>query len=471
MSSFGGGTGQLGGHGGVIHWHEGLFLLPHHLQALQRQIGESAGRERRLGWAYPYGIIDARLNVDALENMQVRFDRLRAIMPSGLEVDVPEGADLPALDIKRAFQSGASSLAINLAVPLWQAARANTIERGGAEGNLVKRLYRVTEVDRLDENTGENRQPVQLRRINARLVLEGEDTQDMEVMPLARITRATGEDLGRPVQDKSFVPPCLVLAGSGALRNLVRDLGNQVETTRRETVVELTRGGSWNLENLRGMQIEQLLRLRTLNRFAVRLPVLAQAPGVAPLDVYLEMRDLLGDLAALAPDRDPWAAPAYDHDNPAVSFMELDSRIRSLLARAAVSRVIKLKFEPEGQNLVATLEEKHLTLPTEYFLGIKTKQDPVVLARLVQDVDKFKFMPKSMERLRIFGVRLAEERYPPHELPAQPGLHYFRLMRADSKSMWDRISQEKKIALTWPDNEQFEYTEVALYMTVPDEGK
>ena len=33
--------------------------------------------------------------VDPLGNMLVRFDRLRVIMPSGLEVAFPDNADLP----------------------------------------------------------------------------------------------------------------------------------------------------------------------------------------------------------------------------------------------------------------------------------------------------------------------------------------------------------------------------------------
>jgi hypothetical protein len=50
------------------------------------------------------------------------------------------------------------------------------------------------------------------------------------------------------------------------------------------------------------------------------------------------------------------------------------------------------------------------------------------------------------------------------------GLNYFRLQRSESKSMWDRISQEKKIAIRWPENETFEFAEVSLFMTVPGDA-
>src|SRR5947199_9849004 len=167
---------------GQVHWHEGLFLQPHHLQTMQRDNVEAGARERRLTWAYPYGVIDLRLSTDALENMLVRIDRLRAVMPSGLEVDVPGNSDIPALDIKRVFQASSGSFMVSLAVPLWQSSRANTVDPAGngsmaggaarravADEARVKRLYRIAEVTRADENTGENAQPVMVRRFNARL--------------------------------------------------------------------------------------------------------------------------------------------------------------------------------------------------------------------------------------------------------------------------------------------------------------
>ena len=74
---------------GEVHWHEGLFLQPHHLQTMQRALNERLGDERRLVWAYPYGLIESVLSTDVLENMIIQFERLRVVMPSGLEVDVP----------------------------------------------------------------------------------------------------------------------------------------------------------------------------------------------------------------------------------------------------------------------------------------------------------------------------------------------------------------------------------------------
>src|SRR6185503_16813978 len=166
-------------------------------------------------------------------------------------------------------------------VPLWQNARANTVGQGQQMDGRVKLLYRISEVECTDENTGENPKPVQVRKINSRLMFEQEDVSDMEVLPLLRIVRAAGEDVGLPKEDPEYVPPCLILSGSPILRELVRDLVSQVEASRKELVVQVSRGG-FAIDTMRGVQFEQVMRLRTLNRYSARLPSFVLAPNVAP---------------------------------------------------------------------------------------------------------------------------------------------------------------------------------------------
>ncbi|NQU75270.1 MAG: type VI secretion system baseplate subunit TssK, partial [Planctomycetes bacterium] len=181
----------------------------------------------------------------------------------------------------------------------------------------------------------------------------------------------------------------------------------------------------------------------------------------------LELRELLGELAALHPDRDLYDVPDYDHDNPVAAFKAISANIRPLLKGAVRPSYERVAFTREGPIMVATLSDEQLTRPNEYFLGIKTRQDPRALAQVVEDADKFKFMAKAMVQSRVFGVKLAEERHPPMELPSQVGLHYFRLHRAENERMWERIVKEKIVGVRWPDMDTTDY-ELALYMTIPE---
>jgi type VI secretion system protein ImpJ len=447
-----------------VHWHEGLFLLPHHLQRFQRSLSDGDSAERRLNWAYPYGLVEARLSSDDLENMRIRFDHLHAIMPSGEEIRFPRDAELPAVDIKQAFESR-GRFVVYLGLPLWFDARANCVSPGQTVDGRAKILYRVVETEVADENTGENAKAMLQRRLNARLLLEDDDRSDLEVIPLLRVTRAAGEDVGLPQQDPEFVGPCFVLNGSATLRELVRDLSSQVLASRQELVIQVTRGG-FSIDTMRGIQFEQIMRLRTLNRYGARLEALIETSNVAPFETYVLLRELMGELAALHPDRDLFETAPYHHDNPYPVFGELAAKIRQLLRGSVAPSFLKAPFTDVNGLLSATLTDEHLQRPTDYFLGIRTKEDPQTLARLVEDPDRFKLMPQSMASRAIRGVVLKEERFPPLELPAQSGLYFFRLLRGESSRSWQQIQAEKIAVVRWTGNESADY-DITLYMTLP----
>jgi type VI secretion system ImpJ/VasE family protein len=453
---------------GQVHWYEGLFLQPHHLQWMQRQSLELQWAERRLGWHYPYGVVEASLSADALANQVVQFDSLRVVMASGVEVNVPENADLPPLDIRQAFQSSSGGFTVSIGVPRWYAGRANALAQDGHADYRTNRIYRVAEVESSDENTGENAQPLMVRRINARLLLDGDDRTDVESLPVLRVLQSTGEEKSLPRVDPAFIPPSMVVGGAPVLRDMGRDIANLVEARRRELSSRLQRSG-FSVESMRGMQFAQLLRLRTLNRFAARLPSLVKAPSLTPFELYLELRELLGELAALSPAPDHFNVAPYDHDQPSVAFAELSKKVRHFLPPEDTGTVMKVDLAPAERMLTADLTDVHLTKPNEYYLAILTKQDPRALVELVEDADRFKMMSRRFVRANVWGVKLVEERNPPPQLPKPVGLTYFRLAPGDSPPstrMWEEIKKEKAVAVTWRGMEASDYR-MALVMTVP----
>ena len=136
----------------------------------------------------------------------------------------------------------------------------------------VKRIYKVSEIQRTDENTGENQQPMMIRRLNARLILDEDDHTDLETVPLLRIAHATGQDVGTARQEPGYIPPCLIVGGSSSLRERLRDLSNQVQASRSTLVQQITAGG-FSIDQMRGVQFEQAMRLRIAE--SLRCPIWA----------------------------------------------------------------------------------------------------------------------------------------------------------------------------------------------------
>jgi type VI secretion system protein ImpJ len=455
-----------------VHWHEGLFLQPHHFQTLERGWREQAVRERQLWCRYPYGLIDAELSEGDLVNRKVRFTRLHAVMPSGVEVRLGENTELEPLDIEPEFKelrSDQGSLRIMLALPLWSSQRANTLDPGPAADRRIKRLYRVVATDLADENTGKEAQRVQLRLLNARLMLDGGDFSEMEVLPLLRVVRTGKTDASVPGEDRRYAPPCLVLRGSKALRELVHDLAEQIQGASKDLVEQMKRSG-FSPDIIHWPELKSILRLRTLNRYGSRLTALNAAPRVAPFELYLELRELLGDLLALHPGREDAAAGDYDHDALWPCFEGLCTRIRPMLHELVEQTVIQVPFLPAGDMLRAPLEAAHLAAGISYYLGIKTRVEPTALAQYITDGDRFKLMPPSDALRAVRGVALKHAPFVSY-LPTQADLHYFQLdpsARDDSAEMWGLVRDQKAAVIpSLSDEWNWDNSTFTLYLIMP----
>jgi type VI secretion system protein ImpJ len=446
-----------------VHWHEGLFLQPHHLQTMQRATQMEIRALRSLLFPFCYGVVDAKLSYDDLANGRLRFERLHVIMPGGQELRFPEEAQLPSLDIRAEASRGAGQLEVLLSVPLWVKNRANAFRSGEPPDPRVKLLYIPTEArDQADENSGENPQTILLRKVNARLMLKSEDTSDVECMPLLRIVRSVGEDAGKPRPDPEFVPPSVLLRSAPTLHDLVRELTAQINASREQTRIKVSTGGL-------GLEVkwEITTRLAALNRFCAAWTGMIEEGNVPPFIIYQQLRGLLGELLALHPADKLFECQPYNHADPLPAFRELDRKIREEIRVARAAEPLKVSFAGSPGLLRVSLEPQHFERPTGYYLGVKTRADRTKLALYLGDGNKFKLMPRSMEQVAIFGIELKEENYPPLELPGQSDLHYFRLMPTSNQRRWDQVKQDKGISLVW-NNSEFDLTDATftLYMTL-----
>jgi len=186
----------------------------------------------------------------------------------------------------------------------------------------------------------------------------------------------------------------------------------------------------------------------------------------------MELAELLAELAALHPDRGAVDVPAYDHARPFRCFQDLARQIDAYLQGAVAPSFLKVAFQKIEDAVTVDLSEEQLAQPNAFFLAVRTKEDPRAVAQFVEDADKFKLMPKSLERSAVRGIELKEERHPPVELPAQPDLHYYRLDRSGktAKHRWDLLQKDRSLSLVWDPQQDSFWAEASftLYMTVPN---
>lgn len=487
---------------GLVHWYEGQFLQPQQFQLSQRQWIETARDERRLRTAYSYGLVEARLSRDALAAKRVRFERLRAVMPSGHVVDVPGNTKLEDLSFDEQFASSNEPLVVRLGLPTYVANGANTIALGEkSRAGQIDRLFIEDEDIRVcDDNSGENPQPIGVRRYNARLVIETRADRErasdehMEWLPVLRIQRENVQRQVIPVEDKYWLPTCLSIGGSDELRIRVRDLAMKIEQTRSDLVKDLKPG--FKSDGLKPDQTVKLMRLAMLARYLVRLRAMEPVasphgigtdyPGESLHNLYTTMSELMGELAALSPDFDPFVeVPAYNHDAPGKWFYDLDGLVRQWLWPKDRVKHRKIKLD-KGESANVFRGERELapddiTGVTAYFVGIKSKLDPEILRRFVEDNRQFKLVPASQAgpKTEYTGVRLRFEPGRPEELPQEDGLRFFRVARGEASILggsrtddldlrtWQQILSEKKFAVVTLPGVDLQHTALDLYMVLP----
>lgn len=462
-----------------VHWQNGLFLQPQHLQMMQRGLTTEIWAERRLALPFAYGVIEARLARDDLADQRVRFDKLVVAMRSGTIFRFPHDAVLPTLDIREAFRTRPSGFVIGLGLPLWNGGGENTIEHLEASpGQRIKRLYRVAEHQVPDENDGGEPVPVQVRKLNGMLMFEDEDRDDMEFLPLIRVVRQVADDAaGLPRVDSTFVPPSLQLAGTPVIFQLVRDLTSQISATRDQTRNKLA-NTTVDLRQIQGAQFELLSNLRCLTRAAALLPALIDdspyvegCAGRVPLfEVYLALRDLLAEFTALYPGRGVEEPLPYDHDDPYPPFQDLDKKIRLFLSVTTEVKYRKIEFHLEDNVFVGDIPGGFFNDATGFHLSIETPTDPTTLARFVEDADKFKLIPVSYGLRALRGLVLREERSPPVELPMKARQYFFRLVTDDSGKVWRDFQREPQALVHFDAPDMSKYR-ITLFAVIPGNAR
>mgnify|MGYP003338452461 CR=1 FL=1 len=291
-----------------IHWNEGLFLRPHHFQAADRHdwAQRALGASLALGRSAGIGEID--IDLDALGNHTFQVRVLKAVLPDGTLVSIPGESGVKARNFKAELDRD-GAVSVSLGLPLMSLGRANNLPPG--EGSDQARcLVEPLSVD--DENDGQRNEEILVRGLNLRLLFQGEKTDGLAVLPLARVVRSNRPD-GAPALDPDFYPPVFRCGAYGPLlENILRYLLNRVGRKATGLVTQLRAGGM----SLGAREPLLMAQLNALNAAQGALHALAN-DATAPLGAaYSELCRLAGSLAfafaagsaVRAQDADPYLA-------------------------------------------------------------------------------------------------------------------------------------------------------------------
>lgn len=444
-----------------VHWYEGLFLRPHHLQAADRHWTELLATSGRSDNPYNYGLVSFEYSHEALANHQFEIIRLRARMRDGTLVDLgyEERIDMKeaftqtstlAASLGEAFEAQAN-VRVYLAIPKLQLGAANASD--GTEGRTTRYQESRMEID--DENRGGYSQEVQFRDLNVKLLLSTQDLSGYELLPIAQIKRAT-EGGANPELDLDFVPPCVVVDASAQLRSMATGLYDVIgQNLDRLSSQIINRGLSSDAEA--PADRDRYLMLDKLNEAYAALAVICFANGVHPLTMYVELCRILGLLSIFTPARRIADVPAYDHEDVGRIYAEVIRRIREAM-RLPEATFERRYFLGAGLGMQVSLEPNWFHSNWDWCIGVQTggltsKECRELLTRSLdwklgssRDVENIFLRGKE-------GLTLEPLDRPLNSLPMKQDWIYYQVVQDDSAgSAWADVAQTQTLAMRLKDS-------------------
>jgi type VI secretion system protein ImpJ len=464
-----------------VHWSEGMFLRPHHLQAGQRWLETLLQTGLEAVRPFAWGFLTLKVAPEPLENFTLRLDTCTGRMKDGTWVHIPENTEVAPLNFQKAFESAHGRLDLYLGIPQMQEVRPNTVSLEQPERTTGTPRYVPHPLIRRDENTGENPQMVYVRRLRGRLFAAGEDMTGYSTVRLGTVRR-TDRPGAVPEMDALGAGPLLALQADAGLSGLVTSLADQIEA-KDEVLAREAREHHMLFTDGVAANTEHLLKLHVLNEARSYLKALLQCPLLHPYDVFTTLARLIGHLAVFHDDLVPTAIPAYDHDRPGESFERLRTRLEALLEAmrpmAYVERpFVRKKDARDREGLEVELDRRWIDENLEMFVAFRS--DEMDIQQLEQHLyQRLKFKLASPTRApriaetAVRGLRLEIKAVPAGTLPRRAGLHYFKIdktMGPDRTDYWRECEQERGIRASLQEGQvaAFEKFQPALYVVLKE---
>jgi type VI secretion system protein ImpJ len=429
-----------------IVWNEGMLLTPQHFQQFDNYHEELLNSRARAMMPYEYGLLDLRVNSEAIANGNFQITNCRAVMPDGLMVNVPDAEAVPDMrPVGDHFKVEKDTLGVHLAIPARKMGEANFQASGAAASNNLRFLQEGALVK--DETSGSNEQPLAYAKSNLRIIFDDELRDGFTSIKIAELQRTP---TGQLKLSDDYIPPILKVSASVWLVNMLRQMV-EILITKSGSLGEQRRASNASLADFTTSEVAVFWLLHTINSSIPTMSHYFRSPLLHPEKLYLEMGTLVGKLMTFSLEVHPKDIVKYDHDDLYFTFYNLSMQLKDLLETVIPSRCVPIPLEKTRDTLyVGRIEDERLLKEAGFYLAVRAQMPESKLIEGVPRVVKIasRDVIDSVIGSALPGVVLTHANPPPAPIPARVGFKYFQL---DSIGpYWNGISGSKVIAVYVP---------------------
>jgi type VI secretion system protein ImpJ len=426
-----------------VHWTEGLFLRPHHLQQADRYSENALEARTRHISPYPYGFAAIEIDRDLAQQGKFALRRASGVMPDGGLIDFPADSPAPApIDVPES----AALHSIWLTAP----ARAQNAREVGPQASENATRF-VIGTETVIDSTSNLRIEEEIEVAYPRFAYEIRKTPKPGFVSLcvARLVEVHDKTL---VFDEKFAPPVLLIAAHpttvGWLDSVIGWISAKLDELARYAS-DPTAGG--------GLQSADYLMLQMLNRVTPALAHYRRSRAVHPERLYEELLRVAGELATFAtPERRARDYEAYVHDDLERCFAPVLRDIQNFLSAQLDRRAIRLELIERAPNsFVSTIKDRTLFRNATFILEVSARRP---LSEIQQSLPAYLKVGPNTKMNEIVhaalpGVPLVHLPTPPPQIRAITDHVYFYLDR--TSPLWPEFSVASAVGMhfagDWPE--------------------
>ena len=346
-----------------VHWTEGLFLRPHHLQQADRHMEIALeGRVRHVA-PFPWGFVDLEINRDVLKEGKFALRRATGVMPDGGLFEFPAQSPIPEEVL---VPEGAAGQTIWLSLP---ARTHNSREVSPDKADNAARF--VVGSETIVDSTSHLHIEEMIEVAYPRLAYDIRKTAKPGFvgLPIARIREVQKNNV--VLDDDLFVPPVLICEAhpivKGWLDRVIGWIGTKLDELARYAS-DPTSGG--------GMQSGDYLMLQMLNREISVLRHFRSSRRVHPERLFEECLRIAGELATFVTnERRAREYRPYVHDDLESAFSPVLRDIQEFLSARLDRRAIRLELIERGPNaFVSTIRDRSLMQHASFVLEVAARR-------------------------------------------------------------------------------------------------
>lgn len=421
-----------------VIWSEGAFLQAQHFQQQERYVEGLVDQRTRHLHNFDWGFSTLRIDKASLARGTVDLAQASGVFPDGTPFNLPDQDTQPApADVKLEVRDST----VYLCLPLERQGEHSVSITQPAQPTHHRFIAHLEELP--DANDGfDERSPVQLGRLNLRLLCGDGDSGAFSRIGIARIVERKAD--GQVVLDAAYIPPVLSVNASTYLRSWLGELRGLVRQRSETLSQRLTQPGRGGMA-----EVADFLLLLIVNRYTSLLDHLAAIPILHPERFYSVCLELAGQLSSFGSSRRiAHDLPRYNHDDLQTTFLPLVEQLRLSLSMVLEQTATQIELHDRKYGVrVAILNDKQLLNAASFVLAVNA-QMPADVVRLrfptqakIGTIEKI----RDLVNLQLQGIALRALPVAPRQIPYHAGFNYFELDKGNE--LWRQLGTSGGMAM------------------------